>query len=469
MLAMSIRITSLLLISLAVVSAFSPADHYLIDCGTTEPTVVDLDHRTFTQDGSSAVLSATKSFGLKNSNPDPSLSPIYHTARVFTKPSDYKFKIKEKGMHLVRIHFHRFGFKNIGGTCHAQFHVSANGYVLLHNFAAPKGNPIIKDFLIWVDDDELVVRFMPADRSSFAFVNAIEVISAPKDLIPDEYVSSDQNDRINIRHAYETMYRINVGGVKVTPFNDSLWRNWIPDDKFLKLSDASLKSYSKIHFDGRIQYHLGGASREVGPDNMYNSARMVSSLNDSIPKLNLTWVFPVEKRFSYLVRLHFCDIASISLGMIYFNVYLNGNLAYQNVDLSTLTDYVLASPFYADFVVDPEKFSDAIRVEIGPSNLSRSHAVDGILNGLEIFKMDNSWRSLNGEVCVDQLESKNRSNGQMSRLLSLTGAVCLLAVAFLVMRRKTEVKDSFGWSRVPVDVSEIDLKSSFPKSNGVEV
>lgn len=360
---------------------------------------------------------------------------------------------------MVRIHFHRFDFRNTGSTCHDQFHVSANGYVLLHNYSVPKGNPKIKDFVISVDDDELVIRFIPVDKSSFAFVNGIEVISAPKDLIPDEYV----------KHAYETVYRVSVGGVKVTPFNDSLWRNWAPDDEFLKSSDGSLNSYIKVHFDGRIQYRLGGASREVGPDNMYNSARILSSSNGSIPKVNMTWVFPVKKGFSYLVRLHFCDIASISIGMIYYNVYVNGNLVYENLDLSALTNYMLASPFYADFVVDPEKFSDAIRVDIGPSSLSRPHAVDGILNGLEIWKMDNSMRSLDGEVFVDQLESKNQSGGQVGRLLSLSGAVCLLAVAFLVMRRKTQAKNSAGWSRVPVDVSEIDLKSNYPKSTVVNV
>ncbi|KAI3693394.1 hypothetical protein L6452_33229 [Arctium lappa] len=471
---MSIQITHLLLaflaVAIAVVSAFSPADHYLIDCGTAESTTtVDLDHRSFTGDGSSTILSSTKSVALKNSNPDPNLSPIYHTARVFMKPSDYKFKIKEKGTHLVRIHFRRFNFQNIGSVCHDQFHVSANGYVLLHNFSAPKRNPKIKDFLISIDDDELLIRFIPVDKSSFAFVNAIEVISAPKDLIPDEYVNSDQNDRINMNHAFETVYRINVGGVKVTPFNDSLWRNWVPDDEFLKSGDGSTKSYGKVHFDGRIQYRSGGASREVGPDNVYNSARIVSSLNDSIPKLNLTWVFPVKNGFSYLVRLHFCDIASISLGMIYFNVYVNGNLAYENLDLSTLTNYMLASPFYADFVVEPEKFSGVIRVDIGPSSLSMPHSVDGILNGLEIWKMDNSMRSFDGEVFADQLESKNRSNGQMGRLLSLTAAICLLAIAFLVMRRKSEAKHSAGWSQLPVDMPEIDLKSIHQKSTGIDV
>ncbi|KAJ0673329.1 putative non-specific serine/threonine protein kinase [Helianthus annuus] len=455
-----------LAISIALVSAFSPADHHLIDCGTTASTVLDHDHRPFTGDGSSTTLSSTKSLSLKNSNPDPNLSPIYHTARVFTKPSHYKFKIQEKGTHLVRIHFYKFDFMNIGTTCHDQFHVSANGYVLLHNYSVSKGNPRIKDFLITVDEDKLVVRFIPVDRTSFAFVNAIEVISAPKDLIDNfKYVSFDHN----MRYAYESVYRVSVGGVKVTPFNDSLWRNWVPDDEFLKSGDGSVESYKKIHFDGRINYRVGGASREVGPDNMYNSARLIFGVNDSVPKVNMTWVFPVKKGFSYIVRLHFCDIASISVGLIYFNVYINGNLVYENLDLSTLTNYMLASPFYADFVVDSEKFSDVIRVDIGPSKSSMPHAVDGMLNGVEIWKMSNSMSSLDGEVCVGQLESKSQSGGQMSRLLSLTAAVCLLAIAFLVMRRKAEAKGLAGWSRVPVDVSEIDLKASYPKSAGVSV
>ena len=54
----------------------------------------------------------------------------------------------------------------------------------------------------------------------------------------------------------------------------------------------------------------------------------------------------------YLVRLHFCDIVSHALDLLYFNVYLNGYLAYEDLDLSVLTSHVLASPIYMDFVVD---------------------------------------------------------------------------------------------------------------------
>ncbi|KAJ0547378.1 putative transcription factor Hap3/NF-YB family [Helianthus annuus] len=50
-----------------------------------------------------------------------------------------------------------------------------------------------------------------------------------------------------MRYAYETVYRVSVGGVKVTPFNNFLWRNWVPDDEFLKLGDGSWRWW---RFDG---------------------------------------------------------------------------------------------------------------------------------------------------------------------------------------------------------------------------
>jgi hypothetical protein len=37
----------------------------------------------------------------------------------------------------------------------------------------------------------------------------------------------------------ETVHRINVGGMKLTPFNDTLWRTWIPDKDFLVFNVAA--------------------------------------------------------------------------------------------------------------------------------------------------------------------------------------------------------------------------------------
>ncbi|XP_059634208.1 probable receptor-like protein kinase At5g24010 [Cornus florida] len=459
---------TLSLINLAIAASFSPIDHYLIDCGSTESTTVDVDNRRFAGDSSdsgSHFLSAARTISHRDWNPLPNSSPIYHTARVFTRPSKYVFEIRDKGTHLVRVHFHRFHSSNFE-LCRSQFHVLVNGYVLLNNFTVENTpNPIIKDYMIWVDSEKLEIKFLPSKRSKIAFVNAIEVISAPKDLIADvaQFVGSEKIEKINglMKNSFETVHRVNVGGPKVTPFNDSLWRTWVPDDEFLKFSDGS----NKVYFSGRIKYQMGGASREVGPDNVYNSARLIQSLNDSIPDLNITWSFPVIEGYKYLVRLHFCDIASISLGLLYFNVYVNGKLVVENLDLTYQTNQMLASPFYADFVVHGES-SGILSVSVGPSNESMSHSVDAILNGVEIMKMNNLKGSLDGEVSAESI-LKSRPRRNIGVLVPLIAGMCLVLAASVVMRRRMiGVKDSVAWSPLPVDLSKVNLKNGNQLSLG---
>ena len=290
-----------------------------------------------------------------------------------------------------------------------------------------------------------------------AFVNAIEVISAPKDLVPDtaQYLSSKSVENFDglSNQALEVMYRVTVGGPKITPFNDSFWRTWIPDDEYFRSSFGS----ERLYFGGRINYHVGGASREVGPDNMYNSARLIKSKNDSVPNVNMTWEFPIIGSYKYLVRLHFCDIASISLGLLYFNVYVNGYLAYQDLDLSSITNS-LASPFYADLVVDGNGLG-TLSVTIGPSNNSIPHCIDAILNGVEVMKLNNSHNSLDGEVCAG-IVLKSWSSGNTSVLLTFVAAVCIVLSIFIVIRRRiTDSRNNVPWSRLPVNVSDDDVKA----------
>lgn len=334
--------------------------------------------------------------------------------------------------------------------------------MLLFNFSIGEFSqtPSIHDYKIWVDDDELVITFTPSDKSKFAFINAIEVISAPKDLVADVATLVSESNKIEkidglMKYALKTVYTVNIGGPKVTPFNDSLWRTWVPDDEFLKMSDGA----KKVHFGGKIKYQIGGASREVGPDNVYNSARVIKSSKVSIPKTNISWEFPVTEGYKYLIRLHFCDIASASLGMIYFNVYINGNLAYENLDLSAITNWVLASPFYADFVVDATKGLNVLRVSVGPSNSSMVNGVDGILNGVEIMKINNSMSSLDGEICPGLISTRWQRGGNNSgAMVPLVAVLCLLVIASLMMHRRWDrFKDSVAWARLPV--ADVDLKS----------
>ncbi|CAL9007320.1 unnamed protein product [Prunus brigantina] len=454
---LSLSILSLSTLSALSHSSFYPLDNFLIDCGSTVGSTVD--NRLFVPDSAkrdSSLSSSTRSITLRNENPPPNSPQIYSTARAFRRPSKYKFQIRDEGTHMVRLHFQTFNSLKFDWN-NTQFHVLVNGFVALADFrAGGVESPMVMEFLIWVSTGKLVIEFVPAKKSNFAFVNAIEVISAPKDLVADtaKFVSSDKVEDFNglAKQALQVVHRVNVGGSKVTPFNDSIWRTWVTDDEYLEPNSGS----KRVYFGGRIKYQDGGASREVGPDNVYNSARVIHSTNASIPKVNMTWVFPAVAGYKYLVRMHFCDIASISIGLLYFNVYVNGNLAYENLDLSMASNYILASPFYADFVVDGDD-SGVLRVSVGPSNMSVPYAIDGVLNGIEIMKLNNSMGSLDGDYCAGWV-LRNWPSGHVGFVVPLVAAACLLLSISLVMRRKMNAEGFVAWSRLPMDVSEANAK-----------
>ncbi|KAE8662143.1 putative receptor-like protein kinase [Hibiscus syriacus] len=227
---------------------------------------------------------------------------------------------------------------------------------------------VLKEFLLRIDGEAFEIMFSPLGDSGFAFVSAIEVFSAPKDFIIDDGA------------------RVNVGGLKLTPFNDSLWRTWIPDDGFLVFESAAKKA-GTTHVPN---YQDGGAAREIAPDNVYMTAREMNRDNSTLNGIfNVTWDFPVGSLGDpHLVRLHFCDIVSPALNQLYFNVYINDYSAYRDLDLSMLTVHVLSSPVYLDFVVDLDD-SGVIRVSVGPSDLSTPSKINAILNGAEIMRLVN--------------------------------------------------------------------------------
>ncbi|KAJ6842582.1 putative receptor-like protein kinase [Iris pallida] len=208
----------LLLLPLLSSALFSPADNQLFDCGSTSPSTTLSDHRVFHPD--SRIVS--DGVRLRSADSNPNLNPLYRTARVFTAPSSYRFQIKHKGTHILRLHFYPFS-SNLSS---AHFHVIAdNDVLLLSNFASDSSSaapsPTLKEYLLRVDTDSLLLSFVPADPSTLAFVNAIELFSAPADLLPDQarLVGPTLNEAFNglSYQALETLYRINVAGPKVTP------------------------------------------------------------------------------------------------------------------------------------------------------------------------------------------------------------------------------------------------------------
>lgn len=80
-------------------------------------------------------------------------------------------------------------------------------------------------------------------------------------------------------------------------------------------------------------------------------------------------------------------------------------------------NYVLGSLFYADFEVDGDG-SGALSITVGHSSKSYLYAIGGILNAVEIMKVDNWLGSLVGKVPADFI-MKSWPKGNMGLWLLL--------------------------------------------------
>ncbi|CAG7871978.1 unnamed protein product [Brassica rapa] len=374
-------------------TAFTPPDNYLLNCGANTNASF-FSTRSFLGDSSKQVstfLSTDRSISLSDQNPPPDSPLLYHTARIFpggsSSPS-YKLHLTSNGTHFIRLHFAPFKASTFDLNS-AKFSVLVNGFSVLTSFAA--NSVVVKEFILKIDSPVLEISFLPSKASTFAFVNAIEVFSAPRDYIIDQGTKRVVPNSAQIfsnlsSQVLETVHRINVGGLKLTPFNDSLWRTWLVDDDYLLLKGAAKRAWT-THSPN---YQSGGATREIAPDNVYMTAQEMNRDSQELQaRFNISWEFPVgSKRVLHLVRLHFCDIVSTSLNQLYFNVFINDYLAYRDVDLSALNFHVLASPLYIDFVAESDR-DGAVRISVGPSDLSNPARANAILNGVEIMRIVN--------------------------------------------------------------------------------
>lgn len=388
---------------------------------------VIVDDKHFVGDSSknsSARLSEGESIALKNLHPSSNSSALYTSARVFTSASTYALNIKSMGIHLVRLHFHPFTFGNYD-LKDGNFSVLANGVSLLTNFRAKF--TVTKEFFFMVDRFELEILFRPTNDSNFGFVNAIEVLPAPNTLFKQNISSQ----------TLESVHRINVGGSKIPPSIDILGRTWIPDRDFLLLESATRIATTNVP----PNFRPGGASNYDAPDGVYTTAREMNIANGSWVLFNMTWDFPVSSEGDdmYFIRLHFCDIISVSLNTMYFNIYINGLIVDKDVDLSVLALHHLAFPCYIDYVV---RGSGVVRISISPSEIT-SFRKNGILNGVEIMRM------------VNFVAPRKKINSSILPVLVVGGlfalSLVLLAIVTVLNCRKRKAKprraaSTPGWS-----------------------
>lgn len=444
---------------------FTPKDNFLIDCGSGAQTTHS-DGRLFLSDQSSGQFLASKSRNILASTPSGNVSsPIYLSARVFIEEATYTFRMARPGWHWIRFHFFPFQTDEYN-LQNAKFTVTTDNLVLLHDFGVENNNTnqwFFKEYLVNVTSDRLSIKFAP-QKGGPAFINAIEVVSAPDILITDTVSALfpvAQIDGFSMQ-SYQTVYRLNVGGPEVTSKNDTLGRTWATDGNFLAHKELG----KQVSVSPTVIKYPEGGSPLIAPQSVYASAVEMGDANVAAAKFNVTWNLDIDLSYQYLVRLHFCDIISKSLDDLYFNVFVNGKKAISGIDLSTLTGG-LATAYYKDFVVNSSMVSSPLSIQIGPWT-EGTGAIDALLNGLEVFKVNNSVGSLDGEFGVDGKTAEGVHKGTVAAVgfFMMFGAfVGLGAVAVKWQKRPQDwqKRNSFSSWLLPLhagDTSFMNSKSS---------
>ncbi|CAH2065226.1 unnamed protein product [Thlaspi arvense] len=444
---------------ICICHGFTPQDNYLINCGS--PTNSSLNGRVFMSDKlASKLLTSPKEEILASQ----SGSDIYQTARVFTGVSSYKFSVA-RGRHWVRLHFNPFNYQNFQMGS-AKFAVSSQTHVLLSDFTV-KSSRLVKEYSLNVTTDDLVLTFTPSG-SSFAFVNAIEVISVPDTLItalpPPRLIGGGSGaiQQSLSSQALETVHRVNMGGPLVAANQDNLTRTWQPDSSFL-LEKNLARSVSKI---ATVNFVPGYATEETAPRIVYGTCTEMNSGSDPTSIFNVTWEFEVDPGFQYFFRFHFCDIVSLSLNQLYFNLYIDSMLAVMDVDLSTYVDNTLAGAYNMDFVTQSPKGSNKIRVSIGPSTVHTDYP-NAIVNGLEIMKMNNSQ----GQLSAGTFVPGGGSTAKQKNVGLIVGAtigpllaLVLLGSCFVLCRKRKLGEDGHSKTWMPFSINGTSVGSK--GSNG---
>ncbi|ESQ37359.1 hypothetical protein EUTSA_v10002401mg [Eutrema salsugineum] len=437
---------------ICICHGFTPQDNYLINCGS--PTNSTLMGRVFMSDKlASNLLTSPKEILASQTGSD-----IYQTARVFTGVSSYKFSVA-RGRHWIRLHFNPFNYQTFQMGS-AKFAVSSQSHVLLSDFTV-KSSRVVKEYSLNIATDDLVLTFTPSG-DSFAFVNAIEVISVPDSLItaspaPRFAGGSGSFQQSLSMQALETVHRVNMGGPLVAPNNDTLTRTWQPDSGFL-LEKNLATTVSKI---ATVNYVSGYATEDTAPRTVYGTCTEMNSAENPTSNFNVTWEFEVDPGFQYFLRFHFCDIVSLSLNQLYFNLYVDSMLTVMDVDLSTYVDNTLAGAYNMDFVTQSPKGTNKIRVSIGPSTVHTDYP-NAIVNGLEIMKMNNSQGQLSTGTFVPGGSSSTKQKNVGLIVGATIGpllALVLLGSCFVLCKKRKRSQDGHSKTWMPFSITGTSVAS----------
>ncbi|GMP28633.1 hypothetical protein CsSME_00004099 [Camellia sinensis var. sinensis] len=453
---------------------YTPTDYFLLNCGSSS-NATSQDGRRWDGDATSKFspsnIGTTSSPSTATQQDSSVTDTPFLNARIFTSKFTYTLPVSS-GPKFIRLYFYPANYSNFDRS-KSYFSVTAANYTLLTNFSAfltvpalvPKQSFLIKEFIVNVrDTQKLDITFNPSPYS-YAFINGIEVVSIPNnfymkgDLKPIPLVGSQQSFYIDNNTALETLYRLNVGGKDVSVNDDTgMYRTWHLDDPYIGTAVGLVP-----HREVPILY-TNETPNYTAPVTVYTTARTMGHDVQINLQYNLTWIFTVDSGFWYLARLHFCEFQlEVTRGNVrVFSVYMNNQTADPEVDVILLSggngipvfkDYVLWVP-----PVDGLRSKVDLWLAMHPNMDSKPWSADAILNGLEIFKLNQSDGSLAGPnpkyvpvppAPYPKLPGKQINKTSSSLVVAVAGGVIggvflISVIGFLIFRRRRRERDSDG-------------------------
>lgn len=480
---------------------YIPTDYILISCGESTNTTSS-DGRNWDGDAHSKFSSsnsATKSFASRASFQENSVPQVpYMTARVFPQEFTYTFPVSA-GPKFLRLHFYPASYllgQQQGGLddndtiSTSFFSVFANNYTLLHNFSThltvsamiPPVAYFFKEFIIPVSSNQILnLTFTPSSSSSYAFINGIEVVSMPDNLYPQQsdedrfipFINSNTIFSFDKPIALETGYRLNVGGAHVSAKDDTgMFREWLDDTNYIYGAASGVTP----HLPGATIKYTSDTPAYIAPVIVYSTSRTMGSVPDINRKYNLTWNFSVDPGFNYLVRLHFCEtqLEVTRENQRVFSIFINNQTAENDADvihwsggsgIPVFRDYVVLVPIDANDKQSKQDFWLALHPFLDLDPLPKF--ADAILNGLEIFKLNDSYGNLAGPNPASKSPPEPQP-GKQQNVKNNKGRVILIVIIaavlggvfalvsllyFFVLRKKKR-------NNVNESASEVKTKSS---------
>ncbi|CAH9092603.1 unnamed protein product, partial [Cuscuta epithymum] len=397
-----------LLNGLAIISVISsaadyPTENTAVSCGSSGNKTAH-DGRLWVGDNTFSLTG--KSWSCRAQHKATVLiDPVpYQTARASHRQFTYQFSVRP-GPNFVRFHFNPSPYKGYEKSV-AFFTVKAGPYTLLRGFnpslAAADSLVVSKEFCVNVQESQplLTITFMPSSPISYAFINGIQIVSMQTGLYftPEGSHVVGQKHRfyIDTTTAMEMVVRLNVGGHSVSSGQDTdvtMFQDWEDDYGYLLSPGRGVRGIgASIETAMRIKH--SETHNVVAPLMIYRTARKMNAHRND----DLTWRIRADLGFRYLIRLHFCEFdPEISAsGERQFKILINNQVAEDNADVVKWSGG-RGVPVFKDYI------AVGVGVE-GSGNLfiSLQHNLDelcckqreGILSGLEIFKLSNPDNSL---------------------------------------------------------------------------